>query len=72
MIKMKKKLFVLLLVVMVLSMLSIPAFAGPPEEVGGEWSYIVTDVEVRVAGGNTFMTTYDEGVWTGTFEGVST
>lgn len=69
---MNKKLFILLGVIMVLSMLSIPALAGPPEEVGGEWSYIVTDVDVRVAGGNTFMTTYDEGLWTGTFEGVST
>jgi hypothetical protein len=69
---MNKKLFVLLAVIMALSMVSIPALAGPPEDAGGDWSYIVTDAEVRVAGCNTFMTTYDEGVWTGTFEGVST
>jgi hypothetical protein len=76
MIRVKKKLLVLLaiaaLMVALLAGLSVPAQAGPPEDAGGEWRYIVTDVDVRMAGCNTFMTTYDEGVWTGTFEGEST
>ena len=67
---MKKILFVLMSVILILS--ASPAFAGPPDEAGGIWRYIVTDIEVKMAGPNTFMTTYDHGEWTGTFEGLST
>ncbi|MFN2169011.1 MAG: hypothetical protein ACK2U9_22495, partial [Anaerolineae bacterium] len=28
-------------------------------------------IDVRAAGGNTFMTTWEEGMWTGTFQGAS-
>jgi hypothetical protein len=72
MIKMKKKLLVLVVVITLLSVVSIPTLAGPPEEAGGEWNYFVYDIEVREAGKNTFMTTYDVGLWSGTFEGEST
>ena len=67
---MKKKLFVLMIVIMAL--LTSPALAGSHSEAGGDWSYIVTDVDEKVAGLNTFMKTYDEGIWTGTFDGEST
>ena len=67
---MRKILSILLTVILVLS--TSPALAGPPEEVEGVWNYFVYDFDEKLAGRNTFMTTYDWGVWTGTFEGVST
>jgi hypothetical protein len=60
------------LLVGLLLVLSVPALAGPPEEAGGVWEYMVTAADVELAGCNMFMYTYDIGEWTGTFEGVST
>jgi hypothetical protein len=73
MIKMKKRLFVLLAVIVVLSMASTPALAVPPEDAGGVWCYMpATLVVEKVVGGNQFWTTSDVGYWTGTFHsGVS-
>ena len=69
---MKKKLAVLVAVVMVLSVLLMPVQAGPPVEASGLWQYTPYILEAREAGGNTFLTTFEEGLWTGTFQGVST
>ena len=69
---MKKKLFITLLVLMVLSLVAIPAMAGPPEEAAGLWQYQPFILDVKQAGCNTFLTTFENGKWTGTFEGTST
>ncbi len=69
---MKKKLFVLLMVLLALSMVSITALAGPPEKAEGLWQYQPFILDARVAGCNTFLTTFENGIWTGTFEGTST
>jgi hypothetical protein len=68
--KMKKYLVILLAVILALS--TSTALAGPPDEAGGKWSYIVTDADIKVVSLNTFMTSYDNSIWTGTFDGVST
>jgi hypothetical protein len=68
--KMKKRLIVLLAVIVVLSMVSIPALAGPPQDAGGAWYYLPTGMVVdKVAGGNTFVSISDVGYWTGTIAG---
>jgi len=69
---MKKMLLTLLTVFMVLSTLSMPMHAGPPTTAEGLWQYKPTVLAVRVADGNTFLTTKEEGKWAGTFEGTST
>ncbi|HSR31854.1 MAG TPA: DUF3224 domain-containing protein, partial [Anaerolineae bacterium] len=52
---------------------SVPALAGPPEEAGGDWSYYAEPLgDPKVAGCNMFVPAYSEGVWTGTFVGVTT
>lgn len=71
---MKKKLFVLLVVIMVLSVISIPALAGTSQmrTVGaaGVWSYLPAGAPVEVVvGPHTFMTISDAGDWTGTITG---
>ena len=67
---MKKKLLVLLAVIMVLLVVSIPALADPPENAEGVWGYFpVLAGAPKEAGCNTFLPTYDDAVWTGTFEG---
>ena len=70
---MKKKLFVLLAVIMVLSMLSIPALAGPPDNsVEGRWCYgDLVEGEHKISGRNEFYDLDDSGAWLGTFEGFS-
>jgi hypothetical protein len=68
----KMKRFLLVLMAVILTLSTSTALAGPPDEAVGEWSYIVTDFDLKVAGLNTFMTSYDNSVWTGTFDGVST
>jgi hypothetical protein len=70
--KMKRLSVILLTVVMVLSTLSMPAHAGPPTPADGIWTYVPCIVDEKVAGGNTFLTTTEEGWWEGTFEGTST
>lgn len=69
---MKKRVLTLLTMIMILSTLSAPALAGPPTEVGGLWQYTPYIVGVRVAGGNMFLQTIEDGIWTGNFEGDST
>lgn len=69
---MSKKYIVILLALLVLLVLVIPAQATKPDSAGGVWSYFVYDVEVKEAGCNTFLTTYDYGKMTGTFEGDTT
>ena len=70
---MKKKLLVLLVVVLVLSMLAIPALAGPPKDASGTWYYKGAKPPViRDANGNQIWKIWDEGYWEGTFEGDST
>ena len=71
---MKKKLFVLLTMIMVLSLMSIPALAGPPDNnASGDWCYeLIPSTDVKVAGGNTFVLDFnDNGHWNGTFDGDS-
>lgn len=68
---MKKRLFALLAVTMVLS--TGAALAGPPENAAGEWYYLPTGMVVdKVAGGNTFVSISDVGYWTGTIAGDET
>ena len=70
----KKKLLVLLAAIMVLSLVSIPALAGPPEDAGGVWCYLPRSdefMEYKVAGGNTFFVFGEDAQWTGTFTGES-
>jgi hypothetical protein len=72
--KMKKRLLVLLAVIVVLSMISIPALAGPPEAADGVWCYtpdLDSIVVEKVVGGNEFFTATETAVWTGTFDGES-
>ena len=71
---MKKRLFVLLAVIVVLSVASIPTLAGPPVDAEGVWCYIpdlATWVVEKEAGGNQFITVTEYAVWTGTFDGES-
>jgi len=72
MIKMSKKLFVLLAVIMVLSMISIPALATPPDNAQGDWYYhprLDELVELKNVGGNSFLHTVEDSQWSGTFHG---
>ena len=66
------QLLVVLSMIALVFLASSPAMADPPDEALGDWSYFVYDIDVKVAGSNMFMTTYDHGYWTGTFEGEST
>ena len=68
---MNKKLFVLLAVIMVLSMVSIPGLASPPENAEGDWYYLprLAEMVVRGAGGNTIISTVEDSEWNGTFHG---
>ena len=71
--KMKKRSFILMAMLMValLSTLSVPVYAGPPENAGGLWRYYPSRVHEKVIGCNTFWTTHENGEWTGIFEGKS-
>ena len=70
---MKKKLLVSLALIIILSMSTITAFAGPPDnEVEGTWCYLPTNEMVpEFHGKNTFIYIEDDGEWTGTFSGMS-
>ena len=69
----KRSLFlVTVLMVVLVSVLSVPAHAGPPENASGVWHYRPLGLpEVKVAGGNTILTIKEEAYWEGTFDGVS-
>ena len=68
---MKKRLFVLLIVLTILALGAIPALAGPPQKAEGLWQYQPFILGVKEAGCNTFLTIFENGLWTGTFEGTS-
>ena len=77
MLKMKKKLFnflfVVLAVIMAVSVMVIPALAGPPEEASGSWIYApVSQTDPEFVGCNTVIFMTDEGDFTGTFVGQET
>jgi hypothetical protein len=71
---MKKRscLLITVLMVAILSTLSVPAYAGPPTTAEGLWQYQPFIEEMRFADGNTFLKTFENGKWTGTFTGTST
>lgn len=68
---MKKKLFVLLTLIIVLGAVSIPALATPSTDVAGDWYYHprLGELEVRLAGGNTIFSTVEDSRFNGTFHG---
>ena len=69
----KRKLFMLsVLVVGMMFALATSAAAGPPALAEGLWQYQPSILEAETRGCNTFLTTFENGLWTGTFEGVST
>lgn len=71
---MKKRIlivFIAMILVLLIAM-SVPVHAGPPETVSGLWQYQPFIENVRTAGGNTFLDTFENGKWTGTFSGTST
>lgn len=71
---MKKRLLILITVLMVVLLvtLSVPAYAGPSENAEGLWQYQPFIEEMRFAGGNIFLETFENGSWSGTFTGTST
>jgi hypothetical protein len=72
--KMKKILFVLMAVILVLSLVAIPVLASPPDNnASGDWCYALADgTDVKPADGNLFILDFnDNGKWFGTFSGNS-
>lgn len=71
---MKKRSLILitLLMVVLLFTLSTVVYGGPPEDANGLWQYQPFIVDVREGGCNTFLTTFENGIWSGTFAGAST
>jgi hypothetical protein len=72
MMKMLKMLLRLLAVVIVLTTLSTSTYATSGTSAEGLWRYQPFIVDMRLANGNTFLTTVENGEWTGTFSGTST
>jgi hypothetical protein len=69
---MKKMLFTLLTVVMVLTTLAVPAFAEPPTTVSGTFDYTFELLEdPRQANGNVFLHAQEWETWEGSFSGDS-
>jgi hypothetical protein len=69
---MKKKVVLLSLLILVfLFMITFSVQAGPPKPAEGEWLYTPYILGVKEAGCNTFLTTYEDGIWSGTFNGNS-
>jgi hypothetical protein len=66
---MKTRLVAMLTVVVVLSALSVSAYAEQPTEVSGELDYWFFDPEIRSAGPNSFMHAKEHEVWRGDFAG---
>jgi hypothetical protein len=69
---MKRMSLAVLTVVVVLSTLLLSVHAGPPANAEGLWQYQPFIIGERIAGCNTFWDTFENGIWTGTFEGTST
>jgi hypothetical protein len=70
--KLTKTSLALLAIVLLLSALLISAQAGPPDTAEGLWKYQPFIEDTRTAGCNTFLDTFENGIWSGTFEGTST
>jgi len=70
--KRSTKFMVTALIAALLAVLSVPVSAGPPENAEGLWQYQPFILGAQEAGCNTFLTTFENGMWTGTFEGTST
>ena len=70
--KLTKPSLALLAIVMLLSALLMSAHAGPPDTAEGLWQYQPFIESARTAGCNTFLDTFENGLWSGTFEGTST
>jgi hypothetical protein len=70
--KLTKTSLALLTVVVLLSALLMSAQAGPPTTAEGLWQYQPFIESARMAGCNTFLDTFENGMWTGTFVGTST
>jgi hypothetical protein len=66
---MKRTVIAGLVAFMVLSVLAISAYAEPPTDVEGTLWYTAHFGDLRVAGGNTFLTTTEDATWEGAFEG---
>ena len=58
--------------ILLLLVLAVPAIAAPPQEAEGLWRYQPFILEVREDGCNTYLKTFENAVWTGTFDGNST
>jgi hypothetical protein len=70
---MKKTIFMLLAVMMLLIILTIPALATQPDNsVEGRWCYgNLQEGDHKIAGGNEFYDLNDSGAWFGNFNGYS-
>jgi hypothetical protein len=66
---MKKTLLVLLVVFVILSTLSIPAYAKRPIDVSGTLDYTFEILNMREANGNTFLYATEHEDWAGDFTG---
>ena len=66
---MKKVLVVLLLVLLVLP---VAVYAGPPSDVEGDFVYVAEPVSLRQAGNNLFLEAIGTAEWTGAFVGTFT
>jgi hypothetical protein len=60
-----------LLIFVFLFAITLSVQAGPPEPAEGIWLYTPFILDEKVAGCNSILTTYEEGIWSGTFEGTS-
>lgn len=71
---MRRKTLLLTIIIVAALLLahSVPALASPPEDAEGLWQYQPFILGVREAGCNTFLTTFENGIWSGTFSGTST
>jgi hypothetical protein len=69
---MKRTVSILVTVFMAALALSMTVQAGPPTAAAGLWRYTPYLISMKVADGNTFLHTFENGEWTGTFEGDST
>jgi len=70
--KRSTKFLITVLIAALLAVFSVPVSAGPPDNAEGLWQYQPFILGAEEAGCNTFLTTFENGMWTGTFEGAST
>jgi Protein of unknown function (DUF3224) len=68
---MKRLALTLIILVVLLSVFTLPAQAAKPTPAAGLWRYISTILESWESGGNLFFITREDGTWAGTFNGTS-